>query len=320
VAPSRNASAALATVERDVSECQGTVCPVRGPAQLSKQQGVALAIVVWFIAGMSLLVAGIVSIARVDTQMAQLHVARAKAVAAGDGAIQLMLAERFIKRDLVPDGSGRPAGIYRLGDIEVLVTLTPSAGLIDLNTAPQGVLAALFVTFGKLPEGEANFLADNVVKWRGGLSNSKRQTGGTNKFGAIEDLLRVEGANRGLFDAIRDYIVAGPTGSGIIDWVAAPEALLPVLEKADSEGLEAVYKRRESRSGSYAAGEAGEGERGPGQAMSGTYRADALVSYGDKIWLRRRWALMRSSPDSTLPWRMVRTEPPRVYEGSNGVH
>ena len=34
-----------------------------------KQEGVALALVVWFIAGMSLLVAGIVSHARVDSRM-----------------------------------------------------------------------------------------------------------------------------------------------------------------------------------------------------------------------------------------------------------
>ena len=64
----------------------------------SRQQGVALAIVVWFIAGMSLLVAGIVAQARVDTQMAQVHVARAKAVAAGDGAIQLMMVDLMTSR------------------------------------------------------------------------------------------------------------------------------------------------------------------------------------------------------------------------------
>ena len=71
------------------------------------QKGVALAIVVWFIAGMSLLVAGIVSHARVDTQMAQLHIARAKAVAAGDGAIQLMLGERLFNQDRAADKQGR---------------------------------------------------------------------------------------------------------------------------------------------------------------------------------------------------------------------
>ena len=64
---------------------------VRSVACLSnppgRQRGVALGIVVWFIAGMALLVSGIVSEARVDTRMAQLHYFRAQAAAAADGAI-----------------------------------------------------------------------------------------------------------------------------------------------------------------------------------------------------------------------------------------
>ena len=57
-----------------------------------RQRGVALALVVWFIAGMSLMVGGIVSFARVDTRMTQVHLARAKTIAAGDGAIMLAMA------------------------------------------------------------------------------------------------------------------------------------------------------------------------------------------------------------------------------------
>ena len=62
------------------------------PAAGSREAGVALAIVVWFIAGMSLLVAGIVAQARVDTQLAQIHADRARVTAAGDGAIRLAVA------------------------------------------------------------------------------------------------------------------------------------------------------------------------------------------------------------------------------------
>ena len=81
-------------------KCSGT-----HSASGMRERGVALAIVVWFIAGMSLLVAGIVSHARVDTQMAQLHVARAKAAAAGDGAIQLMMAD-LVTGALTQGGGG----------------------------------------------------------------------------------------------------------------------------------------------------------------------------------------------------------------------
>ena len=38
-----------------------------------QQRGVALGIVVWFIAGMALLVSGIIAEARIDTRMAQVH-------------------------------------------------------------------------------------------------------------------------------------------------------------------------------------------------------------------------------------------------------
>ena len=81
----------------------------QAPVAPRAQAGVALAIVLWFIAGMSLLVAGIVSQARVDTHMAQLHVARAKVVAAGDGAIRLRLAELLTARGS-PAGEGSDAG------------------------------------------------------------------------------------------------------------------------------------------------------------------------------------------------------------------
>ena len=77
-------------------------CPKR--LRSVREDGVALAIVVWFIAGMSLLVAGIISHVRVDTRMTQLHVARAHAASAGDGAIQLMLAGLVSRRRDEADG------------------------------------------------------------------------------------------------------------------------------------------------------------------------------------------------------------------------
>ena len=79
----------------------------------AKQQGVALAIVVWFIAGMSLLVASIVSQATVDTRLAQLHVAKAEAAAAGDGAIQLMLAQRMFDPTSAGGQSANLEGEFR---------------------------------------------------------------------------------------------------------------------------------------------------------------------------------------------------------------
>jgi general secretion pathway protein K len=266
-----------------------------GSACSASQSGVALAIVVWFLAGMSLLVAGIVAQARVDTQLAQVHVARAKVVAAGDGAIQLMMADQVSAKRQTSRGRKIPQGRYQLGNLEVLVTLVPTVGLIDLNTAAPKVLAALFHMAGGQDQAQAKILADNVVKWRMGSANRSA------RFHAIEDLLQVAGASRTLLDAVRDYLVAGSTSRGGTNWALAPDVLLGVIRKA---GL----GKDDMPNGDSPSSEGG------GSIFFGTVRADALVTYGDKTWLRRRWVAKQSAPGSGLPWRILRTEPPRVVE------
>jgi general secretion pathway protein K len=269
------------------------------------QRGVALAIVVWFIAGMSLLVAGIVAHARVDTHMAQVHVARAKAVAAGDGAIQLMMVDLMTGRR---DAAELPRGNYRLGDVEVTVVMVPASGLIDINKAPVDVLVALFELAGKLDDEAARLLAGNVVQSRTTRPGPAGVAGGS-RLDAIEDLLRIPGSSRTLLDSVRDFIVVGKSGQGAVNWSQAPEAVLEVLGRANPAQADTVRARRGSAAASY--------PRAPGAAsraagMASAYRADALVRYGDKIWLRRRWIAIERSPSTALPWHATRTEPPRV--------
>ena len=266
-------------------------------ATRASQSGIALAIVVWFIAGMSLLVAGIVAHARVDSRMAQLHVARAKAVAAGDGAIQLRLAG---------GDSAKRAGVnslHQLGDLEVEVRLQSAAGLIDLNSASQELLTALFLVAGKLDLDEAKMMANNVVKWRtpqSKYSATRRQS----RFDAIEDLMRVEGITRSVLDGVRDFVVAGAAGKGQMNWKLAPRELLDLAAQAGpklARASNANFGRVEA-SGKIT------------DDSSTVYRADAIVRYGDQTWLRRRWvAPGQTSRHSSLPWRILRTEPARVY-------
>lgn len=269
----------------------------------NREQGVALAIVVWFIAGMSLLVAGIVAQARVDTQMAQTHVARAKAMAAGDGAIQLMMVDMMTAKG---DDNQPPLGKYRLGDIEVTVALVPAEGLIDINGASGEILYALFLVEGGLPEGEARLLAENMVQSRTALPGR----GGAVKLAAIEDFLRVPGSSRTLLDAVRDFIVVSESGRGTTDWSQAPDALLRILSKVNPAKADAIKAKQNSAARSFSRA-SGRESRG-GSSLTGNFRADAIVRYGDKLWLRRRWISIESSPLTELPWHITRTEPPRV--------
>lgn len=283
----------------------------RTAARYGRQRGVALAIVVWFIAGMSLLVAGIVNHARMDAKMAQAHVARAKTVAAGDGAIRLLLAERQAGLVMPTAAPGTYRGNYRLGDTPVRVMLYPARGLLDLNAASEIELSALFSTAAGLDTGAADALAVAVVEWRrGGGVDDDQQQRRRNRFVTGEDLLRVEGIGRTLYDAVRDCVVAGRSASGRIDWTYSPIGLLSVLETIDPQRVSNVMERRADLVQSAAAGGL------PGARVSaGAWRADALVSYGGRQWLRRHWISPGQDAATGLPWRVVRTEPPRVVPG-----
>ena len=265
----------------------------------SQQRGVALAIVVWFLAAMSVLVSGIVFQARVDTRMAQLHAAKAKAVAAGDGAIQLMLANMQAAKPKGFDQANRlPTMDFEIGDYPVTVRLVPVAGLIDLNSAPVDILALLFVAHGGLEDAEAQFLAGSVVKWR---SVAARKQAGSGRFAAIEDVLRVAGVTRTLLDGIRDSVAVSGQGQGGVDWSVAPSSVLDILALKNPARASSMLNDFKKRSGAGAA--------------VGAYRLDAIVSIGDQQWIRRRWASGGKTAGG-LPWRYTRTEAPRVFPGS----
>ena len=265
---------------------------------------------------MSLLVSGIVSIARVDTQMAQLHVARAKAVAAGDGAIHLLMADILSGKLNIKASRGILTKRYRVGELDVEVSLVPASGLVNLNSASAKILSALFVVTANLGEGEAKIAADNVVKWR-----FEKPGTGRRQFAAIEDLLRVDGVSRTMLDGVRDYVMVGRASGRNTNWSSAPESILAIMKKADPQKADSIIKRRGGNPGEAGAnpGAAAGSSEGKVAGTNGPYRVDAIVRYGDKSWLRRRWVSRSGTrSESQLPWRITRTEAPRVIGTGGG--
>jgi hypothetical protein len=253
---------------------------------------------------MSLLVAGIVAHARVDTRMAQLHVAGARAAAAGDGAIQLMMASLVTGRLEAPAPGALPRAAFRLGELLTEVTIVPVNGLLDINSASLPLLELLFNRVGGMEPTMAKSVADNVIKWRKPLAQ-RGKPGKARRFTAVEDLLRVEGVNRALFDDVRDYLAVGDGSRARTNWSAAPEDLVALLREADPGRAASVERQRGQSSAGAGAGQLS-------VVSGGAYRLDAVVRYGDELWLRRRWVKMEPANGSTLPWRASRTEAPRV--------
>tara|TARA_R100001509_G_scaffold151295_2_gene110687 strand:+ start:487 stop:1293 length:807 start_codon:yes stop_codon:yes gene_type:complete len=240
-----------------------------------RQRGVALAMVVWFIAAMSVLVMGTVYESRTDVRLAQVHLGRAKAIAAGDGATRLHLAALIERRR----GQGNnPGGMplaadYRQGDTAVRVSVVPAGILVDVFAGPAEAIAGVLADGAGLAAADAQKLADNVVKWRAALPGGGRFA---RRMEVQEDLLRIPGFDRALLDAIRDDIRAMPGGR------TAPVGSRDV----DLQSL---------------------------LASETLLRVDALVDYNGRQWLRRHWvSLQGGGAGSVLPWQVLRTEPPRV--------
>jgi polyhydroxyalkanoate synthesis regulator phasin len=275
-------------------------------SSISRQSGVALGIVMWFLAGMSLLVSGIVYQVRVDTRMAQLHLARATAVSAGDGAILLMLADLVSLNPREFSQQGLLSQKFIVGVHEVSVTLVPVAGLVNLNQSSAKTLTQLLVAQGHVTAGEAKTLADNVVKWRGdsGLRISKRQSG---QLQSVEDLLQVDGFTRTVWDGIRNSVAATAGSGGESDLASALASLRAAAMNGGGSGpREGVPGQGRSTRGKKPAGH---------QRLDGSFRVDATVQYGGRTWLRRKWVNLSGTGSDSLPWKITRVEAPRVMPG-----
>lgn len=273
---------------------------------IDRQRGMALAIVLWFLAGMSLLVSGIVYQARMDTRMAQLHLARATAVSAGDGAILLMLANLVSGKSRKATDSERLSRQFTVGTQAVSVVMVPTTALVNLNGASATTLTKLFTAWGQLTPAEAQTLADNVVTWRDQPGRYPFETPGGN-FQSTEDVLQVAGMTRSLWDAMRDAVVVeGGASMDVPDVAGAPDSVKPVFgeDSPDASSRAGVRDEKVAARGGLAT----------------SYRVDAMVSYGGRTWLRRKWAVLGGGLTNQLPWRFSRVEAPRVLAVEQPAH
>ena len=276
------------------------------------EAGVALAILVWLLAAMSLLVGSIVMQARVDAKLSGLHLTTARVEAAGDGAIQLALTNLLV---LERDGefSGRSAhyGTHSLGKLEAGVVLTPLSGLIDLNMASEGLLSALFSSVEGMDESAVYELVTSVVKWRSAAPQDLGDSPG-GRFEVPEDLLMVEGVDRDIFEVVRDSLYVASQGRAGVDWVSAPASVLQALGEADEKTAMELVASRLTQKVEYLEPPVGMDLSYQQAVQSYSYRADALMVVDNTVYLRRRWVDRAQVGADGLPWVFFRTEAVRV--------
>lgn len=286
------------------------------------QQGVALAMMLWFIAALTLLVAGMVSIAKTDVKQVQLHLQQAQAAAAGDGASFLAMQDLLLLQEA---GEFKGRGIFRkdyvLGAQKVRVKIIPSTGLVNLNRASQELLAAVFERAAGLNTETAEEIAENIIVWRSaskleeeeGLVARYEQEGKAGPrngpFEVAEDVIQVLGVNRDIYERIADILMTSPSGQVGIDPLSAPAEVLAVVA-GDVDIANDIITSREEVPFEDNGVSADIPEEYITQGVNGLFRLDADVTMDDgKIYRRRQWVQWGRGGRGGLPWNVLRSEP-----------
>jgi general secretion pathway protein K len=183
--------------------------------------GVALVAVLWLVALLSVLATAVVLVSVSEGRAAQRigEVARLEAIA--DSAIRVKLLQLTAPAGLVSLPASDPHSNLSVLGVEASMKVEREGGRIDLNTADENLLLALFTTNG-WGESEARSLVARIADWKdpddtpreGGaerpdyLSAGRRYGPRNGPFQAVEEIRQVLGADaisRELLDSMTVY-------------------------------------------------------------------------------------------------------------------
>lgn len=282
----------------------------------SRQKGLALAVILWFIAAMLLLVAGIMGLAKQETRLARLHLQNAQAEALGDGESLLAMAE--IVRSFQGKTDIKPVYYFsnQYGEIDVRGRAHPVTGLVDLNTAPPALFRDLLIYVGELDPAKADILVERFKAWREGPTQEELlhfQEGVWSEarpgyFLTKEDILSIEGIDRPLYEKIREALYVGLTPISAVNINHAPGVVLQLIAKGDV-GLRDEWQAQQQGEGIRSLPQGLEyGLQSVGNAAA--YKIDVRVRFPDgQVYQRTRWVNFQPHLASSLPWLVERTEP-----------
>lgn len=260
-------------------------------------KGLALIAVLWIVAALSIAATGLMASASQEIRIAARQQNTVVAMASADAAIRLVLQELLARKQ--PMTRPEQAQV-EFGGRLIRVRVSGLNGFININRAPEPLLAAMFSHAGGLPPGAAAQLAATTVQWRSRPAPDGRPVG----FDAPEDLLRVPGVSYDLYASIAPLISASLSGSGLVDPRAASVPVLAVLSQGNIALARQLHAVRENSSGDMDTTQltAAFLENSVGRGLS----IQAEVPLADRLLLRRAWDVALTASGRTgLPWSVV---------------
>lgn len=231
---------------------------MRSRSSKNKQNGMALVIVLWMLALLTLLAAGYSRMMRTETMLISQHVQLAEARAMAEAGVWLAIQDLLameVDRKWLSDGREYTFSWYEGG---ISLQLQDEAGRIDLNTARAELLHGLLQDSG-IDEAEAIGLLQAIMDWRD-RDNLPRTAGAEDKdyrlagrnygakdgpFNSVEELRQVLGMNDSIFAAVEPALTVYSHQPGINPVVAPREALL-AIPGIDDTAIEAYLAAKAS--------------------------------------------------------------------------
>lgn len=291
---------------------------------LPPQNGVALVLVLWLLAGLTLLAASLAASSRVGVRTAAIARDLIVAEALGDGAINLAMAEMATSSTKV--GSAVERALLIDGR-NVSVSMVPLNGFVNINAAPAPLLEALLTIAGQLDADAARTIAQRIIDWRDpdavplpqGAEDPAYAAAGVPfrtrgaRFESIDDLMQVLGMSFELFDKIRPLVVAGGSSSRV-NPMLAPLPVLVVLARGNVQTANRIFVARQAKEGLPEISDLDQSF--VEMAQQPIFRVVATVDLGHGRRVARAREIRRSTAMRGLPWESIRIEAPRVVTGS----
>lgn len=302
-------------------------------------RGLALVVVLWLVAALTILVTAQVATMRADLRGGHNQRLFAEHEALGDAAIRLVAIDLLdnpfpeIPLELAVQVEG----------VTLAVRVVPSSAYIDLNLASQELLTDLLIYGAGLDQHSAALLAQRIVDWRdaddeplpGGAENpdyerqNKPYRTRSGPFESIEDLLQVLGIGLDVYDRLRGLVTIHGT-SASVDPRYAPEGVLQVLARGNLAAVSAVMASRAA--GSPLLDMTGLTPEFVAAMSSRRYRFEALQVRDGLRLSRVRWIELGSGRRdfrpggaqklSVAPWTEIAAEPVSAtpaMESADGV-
>lgn len=221
------------------------------------QSGIALVLVLWMLALLSVIAGSLVFSSRTEVLMAGNLTSLAQAEALADAGVYKAIHE--LARPQTDLQRWKGDGLTRFWNFQgtkLRVTILDESGKVDLNAAPTVLLKGLFRARG-VAEPDADALADAVTDWRDAddlrslhgaekadYAAANRHYGPANApFEAIDELRQVLGMSDELFRKLELLVTVHSRQPGI-NAAVAPRGVLLALPGATPEQVDVFLEQR----------------------------------------------------------------------------